>query len=200
MSLDSNTKIERGVPLVERVIRHVRPHVKTVAASEKQIDAVESKLMVELPPTLRRYLKFDFTFNGFGTRWRGKGRFGKDPTTPRPRVTSIHKMAEAMTELGWTNSRVRHKVIRLPNLPGDPWNCLYLGEPRRDGELPILSLVNDETNVVAFLRYTSFDSYLIDQSGLLNITDQDRLDALDSMLSLNPELSLIVPDDGGSYD
>ena len=188
-------KIERGVPLVESVIERVTPHVKTTGAGPAALDALESKLMVELPATLRRWLEFDFTFKGFGTRWVGKARFGKDADDPHPRVTSIHKMAEAMTELGWTSSRVRRKVIRLPNLPGEPWNCLYLGEARRDGELPILGLVNDETNVVAFLRYTSFDSYLVDQSGVLAITDRDRLDDLDAMLSLNPELSALVPDD-----
>jgi hypothetical protein len=188
-------KIERGVPLVEQVIDRVKPHVTCDGAAAANLDALESKLMVELPPTLRRWLEFDFTFRGFGNRWRGRGRFGSHATQPNPRVTSVNKMAEAMTELGWTRARVRHNVIRLPNLPGDPWNCLYLGEARRDGELPILGLVNDETNVVVYLRYTSFDSYLVDQSGMLDLTDRDRLDDLDTMLSLNPELSVIVPDD-----
>ncbi len=192
--------IQRGVPLVDRIIESVRPYVDTRGANRAALDAVESRLMVEVPPTLRRWLEFDFTFKAFGPRWQGRGRFGKDPRHPAPRVTSIQKMAEAMTELGWTNTRLRHKVLRLPNLPGEPWNCLYLGEARRDGELPILGLVNDETNVVAFLRYTSFDSYLVEQSGILQITDRDRLDDLDAVLSLNPELSTLVPDeDAGEY-
>jgi hypothetical protein len=154
--------------------------------------------MVELPETLRRYLEFDFTFAAFGNRWRGRGRFGRDPSDPRPRQTSIAKLAEAMTELGWTAARVRRRVIRLPNLPGEPWNCLYLGEPRRDGELPILGLVNDETNVAPFLRYTAFDLYLVEQSGLVSLSDAQRLEDLDSTLSLNRDLQPLVPDD--DYD
>ena len=46
----------------------------------------------------------------------------------------VFLLAEAMTEFGWTASRLRKRVIRLPNLPGQAWNCLYLGEARRDGE------------------------------------------------------------------
>ena len=192
------TVIERGLPLVERIIERVAPHVETQGASPRALDALESKLMVELPPTLRRFLEFDFTFKSFGLPWRGKGRFGRDPASPEPRITSIYKMAEAMTELGWTQSRVRTRVIRLPNLPQHPWNCLYLGEARRDGELGILGLVNDETNVLAYLRYTAFDLYLAEQSGLVDLSDAARLDDVDSMLSINPELRSLVPAD--DYD
>ena len=188
-------KVERGLPLVESIIERVRPHVETVGASAEQLDALESTIMVELPPTLRRFLEFDFTFKSFGINWRGKARFGSDALRPEPRITSVNKMAEAMTELGWTNLRLRHRVIRLPNLPHHPWNCLYLGEARRDGELPILGMVNDETNVVAFLRYTAFDLYLLEQSGLSDLPDGVRLDDVDSMLSLNPELTNLVPAD-----
>lgn len=188
-------KVERGIPLVERIIERVRPHVKTVGATSQQLDALESRLMVELPPTLRCFLEFDFTFKSFGTRWRGRGRFGSDPRNPQPRITSIHKMAEAMTELGWTSTRLKHRVIRLPNLPEHPWNCLYLGEARRDGELPILGLVHDETNVVTFLRYTSFDLFLVEQSGLADLPDGIRLDDVETMLALNRELSNMVPDE-----
>jgi hypothetical protein len=193
-------KIERGVPLVERVIERVAPHVKCVGAGEEHLDALESALMVEIPPTLRRWLQFDFTFKGFGPRWRGRARFGPDPRHVQPRVTSVTKLAEAMIDFGWTRDRVRHKVIRLPNLPDDPWNCLYLGEARRDGELPILGLVNDETTVAVYVRYTSFDSYLVEQSGLLELSESDRLDDLETMLSLNPELSLLIPEEEPAGD
>lgn len=189
-------KVERGLPLVEGIIERVRPHVKTVGATAKQLDELESKLMVELPPTLRRYLEFDFTFASFGTRWQGRRRFGQDPTRPSPRITSVTKMAEAMTELGWTATRLKHRVIRLPNLPLHPWNCLYLGEARRDGELPILGMVHDETNVVSFLRYTAFDLYLVEQSGLVEqLPESIRLDDVESMLALNPELTNLVPEE-----
>ena len=192
------TKVERGVPLVERIIERIAPYIDVPGATPQALDALESRLMVELPPTLRRYLEFDFTFAAFGPRWLGRGRFGRNPQDPRPKRTSIQKLAEAMTELGWTSMRVRRRVIRLPNLPGEPWNCLYLGEPRRDGELPILGLVNDETNVAPFLRYTAFDLYLVEQSGLLRLTDAQRYEDLDSTLSLNRDLQPLVPDDG--YD
>ncbi len=192
------TKVARGVPLVERVIERIAPHISPVGADARMLDALESRLMVELPPTLRCYLRFDYTFKAFGPRWLGRGRFGPDPTNPTPRRTSIAKLAEAMTELGWTAARVRRRVIRLPNLPGDPWNCLYLGEPRRDGELPILGLVNDETNVAPFLRYTAFDLFLVEQSGLLRLSDGQRLEDLDSTLSRNRDLAAMVPND--DYD
>jgi hypothetical protein len=104
-------------------------------------------------------------------------------------------MAEAMTELGWTSARIRRRVLRLPNRRNDPWNCLYLGEARRDGELPILGLVNDETNVLTYLRYTSFDLYLVEQSGLVELSDSMRLDDLESFLPLNPELTGLIPEE-----
>ncbi len=188
-------KVERGIPLVESIIERLRPHVETVGATSQQLDALESELMVELPPTLRCFLTFDFTFKSFGVRWKGKRRFGDDASRPSPRITSVNKMAEAMTELGWTSTRLKHRVIRLPNLPQHPWNGLYLGEARRDGELPILGLVHDETNVVTFLRYTAFDLYLVEQSGLADLPDGVRLDDVETMLSLNRELSNMVPDD-----
>jgi hypothetical protein len=104
-------------------------------------------------------------------------------------------MAEAMTELGWTSARLKKPVIRLPNMPDHPWNCLYLGEPRHDGELPILGMVNDETTVLVYLRYTAFDLFLIEQSGLLDLNDSTRLDDVESTLSLNTELGALVPNE-----
>jgi len=151
--------------------------------------------MVELPPTLRRFLEFDYTFASFGRRWRGKARFGRDARHPRPRITSVNKLAAAMTEFGWTDARVRQRVVRLPNLPGHAWNALFLGEARPDGELPILGLVADETNVSVFLHYTSFDLYLIEQSGLAELDDGTRLEELDTVLSLNPGLAPFAQED-----
>ncbi|MBW2528084.1 MAG: SMI1/KNR4 family protein [Deltaproteobacteria bacterium] len=188
-------QVERGIPLVERIIERLEPHVSVRGASAVALDALESKLMVELPPTLRRFLQFDFTFASFGKRWRGKHRFGRDASRPTPRLTSVRKLAPAMTELGWSDVKLRHRLIRLPNLPDEPWNALYLGEARQDGELPILGLVADETNVAVFMRYTAFDLYLVEQSGLVELTEETRLDDLDSCLSLNPELSPLVPEE-----
>src|SRR4051794_14953222 len=97
------SKIERGVPLVERVIAHLtgrgpavgrnraeppEPAGPIVGASASALDALESKLMVEIPPTLKRFLEFDFTFASFGKRWEGRHRFGKDATAPEPKKTS----------------------------------------------------------------------------------------------------------------
>lgn len=188
-------QVERGVPLVERIIERLEPHVTVVGATSSALDDLESAMMVELPPTLRRFLQFDYTFASFGTRWLGKHRFGKDPTRPNPKLTSVRKLAPAMTELGWSDVKLRRRLIRLPNLPGEPWNALYLGEARQDGELPILGLVADETNVAVFMRYTAFDLYLVEQSGLVELADETRLDDLDSCLSLNPELSPLVPEE-----
>lgn len=184
-------KVERGIPLVESIIERLAPHVDVQGASPLVLDALETALMVELPPTLRRFLEFDFTFASFGQRWRGRGRFGPAEQA-RPRITSFGKMAAAMTDQGWTTLRLKHRIVRLPNLANAPWNCLYLGEARRDGELPILGMVNDETNVFTYLRYTAFDLYLVEQSGLTELSDAMRLDDFDSMLSLNPELSQLV--------
>lgn len=166
-----------------------------VGASPAALDALESKLMVELPPTLRTFLEFDFTFDSLGPRFRGRHRFGRDPSAPRPRITSVRKLAEAKTDLGWTESRLRGKVVRLPNLPGRPWNALYLGEARRDGELVILGLDNEDTNVRVFPRYTAFDLYLIDQCGLARLSEAQRLDDLESHVALNPELGTAEEDE-----
>lgn len=188
----ANASIARGTELVQQVIAHLKKRPpreqRITGASAAALDALESKLMVELPPTLRAFLAYDFTFDSLGKRFRGKHRFGTDARVPRPRITSLRKLAEAMVELGWTDSRVRGKVVRLPNLPGQPWNALYLGEARRDGELLILGLENEETNVRVFPRYTAFDLYIAEQAGLFHFTETQRNDDLESHIALNPEL------------
>ena len=178
-----------------------RPSAKdAVGASASALDRLESKLMVELPPSLRTFLSFDFTFSTLGTKFHGRHRFGTDPVTPRPRITSVRKLAEAKTDLGWTDSRIRAKVVRLPGLPGKPWNALYLGEARRDGELPILGLENEDTNVRVFVRYTAFDLYLCDQSGFVALNETQRLEDLESHIAANPELGSGEEEDDGETD
>jgi hypothetical protein len=188
--IDMATK-QRASSLAQRVIAHLkrRPAAQeAVGASPMALDKLESRLMVELPPSLRQFLQFDFTFASLGPKFHGKARFGTSPEAPRPRITSLRKLAEAKTDLGWTDSRIRGKVVRLPNLPGQPWNALYLGEARRDGELVILGLENEDTLVRAFVRYTAFDLYLCEQVGLARLTEAQRLDDLESHVALNPEL------------
>ncbi len=184
--------IERGIALVQRVIAAHKAESSgeaVVGASPAALDALESKLMVELPPTLRAFLSYDFTFASFGKRFKGRHRFGTDPRAPSPKISSVRKLAEAMVELGWTDSRIRGKVIRLPNKSGHPWNALHLGEARRDGELVILGFEADDTNVRVFPRYTSFDLYLIHQLGLARLSESQRLDDLESHIAHNPELA-----------
>jgi len=189
--------IERGLPLVQHVIGELRARAPKsgegapVGASRTALDALESLLFVELPPTLRAFLSFDFGFVSFkssGKQWHGLGRFGSNPAKPRPRLTSVRKLAEAKTDLGWTDSRLKTKVLRLPNRPRHPWNALYLGEARRDGELVILGIDHEETNVRVYPRYTAFDLYLAEQSGLLDLSDSQRLEDFESHVALNPEL------------
>jgi hypothetical protein len=195
------TMKERGVALVRSIIAELkkRPAKEPiVGARAAALDALESKLMVELPPTLRAYLEYDFTLAAFGKRFHGRHRFGLDAAAPRPRITSVRKLAEAMVELGWTDSRIRTKVVRLPNKKGQPWNALYLGEARRDGELVVLSLEADDTNVRVATRYTSFDLYLAEQLGFLTLTESQRLEDLESHLSVNPELASRDDDDDDS--
>jgi hypothetical protein len=193
---------ERGIVLVERVIAHLKKRGEgpTVGASRAALDALESRLMVELPPSLRRFLEFDFTFASFGPKWKGRARFGTDAKAPRPRMTSVRKLAEAKTDLGWTDSKIRHKVVRLPSLPRHPWNALYLGEARRDGELMILGLDNEDTNVRVFPRYSAFDLYLVDQLGLARLSEADRLEDLESHLESNPELQGREDDEDADAD
>lgn len=182
---------QRGPVLVERVIAHLKKRpsgADAVGASASVLDALESKLMVELPPSLRTFLAFDYTFASLGKRFKGRERFGKSASSARPRITSVRKLAEAKTELGWTDSRIKGKVVRLPNAPRDPWNALYLGEARRDGELPILGLENEDTNVRVFVRYSAFDIFIADQSGLLRLSEAQRLEDLESHIAANPEL------------
>ncbi len=177
--------------LVERVIAHLkrRPEAKeAVGASAMALDKLESELMVELPPSLRTFLQFDFTFASLGKKFHGRGRFGDNPASPRPRVTSRRKLAEAKTELGWTDSRIKGKVVRLPNLGGHPWNALDRGEARRDGELLIHGRDNEDTLVRVYPRYTAFDLYLCDQVGLARLTEAQRLEDLETHIALNPEL------------
>jgi hypothetical protein len=199
--------IERGLPLVQHVISVLearaakRGDTPAVGATRSALDALESKLMVELPPTLRAFLGFDFTFATLGKTFHGKARFGTNASAPRPRLTSVRKLAEARTDLGWTDSHLRTKLVRLPNRPRHPWNALYLGEARRDGELLILGVDHDDTLVRFWPRYTAFDLYLAEQAGLIDLTDAQRLEDLESHLALNPELgSVETDDDGESYD
>ena len=200
--------IERGVPLVQHVISKLRArHEKTpdaprlVGASASALDALESKLMVELPPTLREFLAFDFTFASFGPKWKGTARFGTNPASPRPKLTSVRKLAEARTEFGWTDSRIRSKLVRLPNYSRHPWNALHLGEARKDGELLILGMSHEDTLVRFWPHYTAFDLYLADQLGLVSLSDAERMDDLESHFALNPELGggEVEDDDGGDY-
>ncbi|WP_437709119.1 SMI1/KNR4 family protein [Sorangium sp. So ce448] len=178
-----------------------RPSSHTAeGASQAALDALESRLMVELPPTLRAFLEFDFRLDSLGPRFKGRHRFGQDPAAPRPKLTSVRKLAEAKTDLGWTESRLRAKVVRLPNLPGQPWNALYLGEARRDGELVILGLDNEDTNVRVFPRYTAFDLYLAEQCGLIKLRESHRLEDLESHVALNPELGSAEEDDEGDTE
>lgn len=182
---------QRGSSLVHQVIARLskRPAAKdAVGASASALDQLESQLMVELPPSLRAFLEFDFTFASLGKRFQGRRRFGADPAAPKPKLTSVRKLAEAKTDLGWTDSRLRAKVVRLPNLPDQPWNALYLGEARRDGELVILGCENEDTLVRIYPRYTAFDLYLCDQAGLARVSESLRLDDLESHVALNPEL------------
>lgn len=171
-----------------------------IGASKIALDRLESKLMVELPPSLRTFLEFDFTFASLGKRFHGRHRFGSDADAPKPRITSVRKLCEAKTDLGWTDSRLRAKVVRLPNLPGKPWNALYLGEARRDGELIILGLENEDTLVRVYPRYTAFDLYLCDQAGLVQLTESQRLDDLESHVALNPELGTAEEEEEGEPD
>jgi len=195
--------IERGIGLVRQVIAHLskRPaSAAVVGASEPALDALESKLMVELPPSLRAFLSYDFTFASLGKRFKGRHRFGTNPRSPEPKISSARKLAEAMVELGWTDSRIRGKVVRLPNKPGEPWNALYLGEARRDGELVILGFDNDDTNVRVFPRYSAFDLYLAHQTGFARFTESQRLEDLESHVALNPELLAREEDEDESSD
>lgn len=198
--------IERGLPLVQHVIttlkaRPTQPGTPgPVGAGRGALDALESKLMVELPPTLRAFLAYDFTFASFGPGWHGRGRFGTSAHSPRPRLTSVRKLAEARTEFGWTDSRIRTKLVRLPNRVKKPWSALYLGEARRDGELLIVGIDHEDTLVRFWPRYTAFDLYLAEQIGIVELTESQRLEDLESHIALNHELSTgDDPDDGDDY-
>jgi hypothetical protein len=194
---------ERASSLIQRVIAHLarRPHAPEArGASAIALDKLESKLMVELPPSLRTFLAYDFTFATLGPRFHAKGRFGANPESPRPRITSVRKLAEAKTELGWTDSHVKGKVVRLPNLPGHPWCALYLGEARGDGELPILGLEAEDTLVRVAPRYTAFDLYLAEQSGLHKLSEAQRLDDLESHVFMNPELGTAEEEEDSEAD
>ncbi len=198
--------IERGLPLVQHVITTLKARVakrggdSPVGAGRTALDALESKLMVELPPTLRAFLAFDFTFSSLGKAFHGRGRFGTNPQQPRPRLTSVRKMAEAKTDLGWTDSRIRTKLVRLPSRPRHPWNALYLGEARRDGELLILGIDHEDTLVRFWPRYTAFDLYLAEQAGLIELSESARLEDLESHIALNPELATGDDQDDGDAD
>src|SRR5581483_8372109 len=84
----------RASSLIQRVIAHLKRKGAegAVGASAMALDRLESRLMVELPPSLRTFLQFDFTFATLGKRFQGRARFGTDPASPRPRLTSIRKL------------------------------------------------------------------------------------------------------------
>lgn len=198
--------VERGLPLVQHTISALKARVakrggdSPVGAGRAALDSLESKLMVELPPTLRAFLAFDFFFTTLGKGFHGRGRFGSSAAAPKPRLTSVRKLAEAKTELGWTDSRIRTKLVRLPNQVRHPWHALYLGEARRDGELIILGIEHEDTLVRFWPRYSAFDLYLAEQAGLFDLTDSQRLEDLDSHLALNPELGSGEDADDGDGD
>lgn len=198
--------IERGLPLVQHVISTLKARLEKRGAEQPSgagraaLDALESKLMVEIPPTLRAFLSWDFTFASLGKGFHGKGRFGTNPQAPRPRFTSPRKLAESKTEFGFTDSRIRTKLVRMPNRPRHPWNALYLGEARRDGELLILGIDHEDTLVRFWPRYTAFDLYLAEQAGLVDLPESARLEDLETHIALNPELSTGDDQDDGDGD
>lgn len=210
--------VERGLPLVHHVISELKARQPSAAkgqgkggdvkgakapapvgASRSALDALESKLMVEIPPTLRAFLSFDFYFSTLES-CHGKARFGSNVEAPKPRLTSVRKLAEARTDLGWTDSRIRTKLVRLPNRPRYPWNALYLGEARRDGELLILGIEHEDTLVRFFPRYTAFDLYIAETAGLIDLSDAQRLEDLESHIALNPELGSADDGDEGETE
>jgi hypothetical protein len=198
--------VERGLPLVQHTITALKARIakrggeSPVGAGRAALDTLESRLMVELPPTLRAFLSFDFTFASLGKGFHGRARFGSSAAAPKPRLTSVRKLAESKTELGWTDSRIRTKLVRMPNRPRHPWHALYLGEARRDGELIILGAEHEDTLVRFWPRYTAFDLYIAEQAGVIELTDSQRLEDLESHLALNPELGTGEDaDDGDDY-
>lgn len=197
---------QRGVPLVRSIVAQLKKRggPAPMPATAGGLDALESQLMVEIPPTLRVFLEHDFTFESFGPKFQGRHRFGQDPAAPHAKMTSVRKLAEAMVDLGWTDSRIKTKVVRLPNRKRQPWNALYLGEARRDGELVILGLEADESHVRVYPRYTSFDLYLADQLadqlGWDRLDEEDRLEDFESHLATNPELGSGDEDEDGDQD
>ena len=49
-------------------------------------------------------------------------------------------------------------------------------------------------------RYTAFDLYIAEQAGVIELTDSQRLEDLESHLALNPELGTGEDaDDGDDY-
>ena len=110
---------DRASSLVDRVIAHLKRRPTSqgvVGASSMALDKLESKLMVELPPSLRTFLQFDFTFASLGPKFHARARFGQNPESPRPRISSVRKLAEAKTDLGWTESRIKGTVSSKPLL------------------------------------------------------------------------------------
>jgi hypothetical protein len=196
---------QRGVPLVRSIVAQLKKRAPDVIpATAAGLDSLESKLMVEIPPTLKVFLEYDFLLASFGAKFEGRHRFGQDARNPHPKITSVRKIAERMAHLGWSDSRVRTKLVRLPNRKKEPWNALYLGEARRDGELVILGLEADDSHVRTYVRYTSFDLYLADQlAGVMGwdpLDEDERLEDLESHLATNPELGSSDEDDDGDQD
>ena len=49
--------------------------------------------------------------------------------------------------------------------------------------------------MIVYVRYTSFDLFLVEQSGLVELNESTRLDDIESMMALNPELTGLVTDE-----
>ncbi len=161
----------RGVPLVDRCILHLS---RTRGAPKRARPAVAARLEgpvlgrgVGLPPTLRRFLAYDLTFETLPAPKGGlknTGGFGRNGSTPtfepiaadvvvRRALEATFGVAYARLPIGGgdrkrldavirTFEKARGRFFALPSA-GDQQHYLYAGRADADGELPILGVEVD---------------------------------------------------------
>jgi hypothetical protein len=155
----------RGIPLVERCITFLEkcPRPKPAyGASEAALRGKELAPGVALPPTLHRFLQYDFALASLPTPgrnvWKNIGGFGRNPKAPVFKSVAMEEVARGALEAAsglpikqlnvstddWSRIRkvcepLKGKLFALPYM-GDQQHYLYAGGPDRDGELPILGV------------------------------------------------------------
>ena len=143
-------QVERGVPLVERIIERLEPHVSVRGANASALDALESKLMVELPPTLRRGGPHGADGDGGAEAFASASRHGMTPAMSSEAAPRESRVSDAAGLPIGPCPACEREVLAHRRPEGDGFACVHC-----DGILRQVYLVDESE--LSELGYDAWD-------------------------------------------